>query len=281
MIQHILVALDADSDTPVATRYAVEIAQRHNALLSGMAIVDVASIDSDSRGGSIGSMYYMKKITAALTSEARTIAQELLDDFRSAVSDKGVDSEARVEEGLPIKRIVDDVNYSDLLVIGKEPHFFYSHPEATSVTLQQVVQKVTTPTLIAPTSYREVNRVLVAFDGSAACVRSLRSFLYHRPFGKDLTVGVCNVHARGGRDSSQLMLHKVKQYAASHGFTVDTYSIASEGQPSKEILAGLEKMESDLLVSGAQIMGPLAKLAFGSTTATLLDEVSIPMWVSS
>ena len=41
MIKKILVALDADSDTPVATRYAADIARRYAAEVTGLAVVDM------------------------------------------------------------------------------------------------------------------------------------------------------------------------------------------------------------------------------------------------
>ena len=40
MIKKILVALDLDTDTPVATRYALDIAERYGASLTGLAVVD-------------------------------------------------------------------------------------------------------------------------------------------------------------------------------------------------------------------------------------------------
>ena len=62
MIKRILVALDTDSDTPSATRYATEIASRYDAELTGLAVVDTGSIDAGSRGGGVGSMYYAEKL---------------------------------------------------------------------------------------------------------------------------------------------------------------------------------------------------------------------------
>lgn len=46
MIKRILVALDPDNDTPVATRYAIRLAKRFDASVTGLAIVDKSNIDS-------------------------------------------------------------------------------------------------------------------------------------------------------------------------------------------------------------------------------------------
>ena len=43
MLKRILVALDPDQDTPVATRYARELALRHGAHVSGLAVLVLPS----------------------------------------------------------------------------------------------------------------------------------------------------------------------------------------------------------------------------------------------
>ena len=44
MIKRILVALDPDEDTPLATRYAIELAKRTEASITGLAPVDTTRI---------------------------------------------------------------------------------------------------------------------------------------------------------------------------------------------------------------------------------------------
>ena len=174
MIKKILVALDTDTDTPVATRYALEIAQRHEAEVVGLAVVDMGSIEASSRGGGIGSMYLMEKIQVNLTTEARAVARQLTDDFRQAMEPAGVPFDVQVEEGVPFERIVEDMKYFDLLIVGKEPHFFYSHPEEKTKTLVRVVKNTVGPTLVSPGSTgllaRLSSRTMPATPRPAPCV---------------------------------------------------------------------------------------------------------------
>ena len=280
MIKRIIVALDADTDTPVATRYATEIAREHNAELTGMAVVDMASISASSKGGGIGSMYLMSKVQESLTVEAREVAQTLTRAFRNAVAESGVQSQVVIEEGVALQRIIEDMNCRDLLVIGKEPHFFYSHPDETPTTLEEIVSHVVSPTCVIPSIYRKVERVMVAYDGSAASVRAMRSFFQLKPFGSDVIVEVINVYSKGGRASALLALTQVKAYGEAHGYSVNT--LALEGtDPSEEIVKALERHQADVLVAGAHIVSPLSRIAFGSTSASLLHQVNIPMWLEA
>ena len=83
MIKHILVALDPDSDTPIAIRYASDIAGQYNAEVVALAVVDTGIIESETRGGGIGSMYYAEKLRENLTEDTRARAGEISDAIRS------------------------------------------------------------------------------------------------------------------------------------------------------------------------------------------------------
>ena len=78
MIKRILVALDPDSDSRIATRYAVQIAQQTDARITGLAVVDTKTIEVSARGGGIGSMYYAEKLRENLTQETRDQARRLI-----------------------------------------------------------------------------------------------------------------------------------------------------------------------------------------------------------
>ncbi len=210
MIKKILVALDADSDTPVATRYAADIARRYAAEVTGLAVVDMGSIEASSRGGGIGSMYYAEKIQANLTAEARSVARQLTKAFKEAMEEYGVAFDVQVEEGVPFERIVEDMKYHDLLVVGKVPHFFYSHPEEKTKTLVRIVKNSLGPTLVVPDAYRPVSRVLVAYDASNASARAMRRFVHLQPFGTELTLEILYVYDKGENEASQLALRIAK-----------------------------------------------------------------------
>jgi len=278
MIKKILVALDADTDTPVATHYAADIARRHSAEVTGLAVVDMGSIEASSRGGGIGSMYLMEKIQENLTAEARSVARQLTKAFKEVMEEAGVAFDIQVEEGVPFERIVEDMKYHDLLVVGRVPHFFYSHPEEKTKTLVRVVKKSIGPTLVVPETYRPVRRVLVAYDASGASARAMRRFVHLQPFGTDLTLEILNVHTKGERAGSQLALQMAKSYMDAHGYATHTSSIQGT-DPAKQIAEFAQQFEADVVVAGAHSISKLAKLAFGSTTASLLEKSPVPLFV--
>ncbi len=279
MLKRILVALDPDSDTPIATEYAANIARRYDAEVTGLAVVDLGSIEASSRGGGIGSMYYAEKLREKLTSEARATAQALIRDFEKAVKDKGVAHVEAVEEGVPFRRIIEDMNYYDLLVIGKDPHFFYSHPKHETHTLARVVKNTVGATLVVGTECRPVKRVLISFDGSHASARTIREFVHLQPCGNDLEVQMIHVY-KDGKADSELMLRMMQSYLKAYGFSAQILSMKGD-KPEEQIAAYARQYHADLILAGAHSQSKIKEIAFGSVTNALLEDFPAPLFLDS
>ncbi len=277
MIKRILLALDVDSDTIVATDFAVEIARRYDAEITGLAVVDTGSIEAGTRGAGIGSMYYAEKLRESLTAETRAKARELIDQFESVVTKKNVAYEVAVHEGVPYRRILEDIKYHDLLVVGREPHFFYGRPDHKTDTLSRVVKEATGPGLVVGETRERAERVMVAYDGSPASARTAQYFLHLLPFGRDIEVEIVNVHD-GNEAESELMLDMMATYYSKHGLRARKTSIRGD-DPARIITEHALNMECDVIVAGAHSVSKIKELAFGSTTASLLANCPRPMFL--
>ena len=277
MIRRILVALDVDSDTPTATQFANEIAQRHGAEVTGLAVIDQESISADARGGGIGSMYYAEKLRDQTTQETHDKALEIIGEFEGVMETSEVPHRAGVKEGVPFRRIVEDMKVHDLLVVGREPHFFYGDPEQSTKTLVRVVKETIAPTFVVGEWYREVQRVLVSYDGSDAAARTMQRFAQLQPFGTDVHVELLHVHD-GDRDESELLLGLAQAYLQAHGLDAQPLSV-SGGKPNERIVEHAQKMEADVVVAGTHSVGMIQRLAFGSTTEALLKNCPVPLFL--
>ncbi len=282
MIQRILVALDADLDTPVATRYASEIAVRSDGEVSGLAMVDVKQISSDIGGGAAGTMHYVEKARTRLLKLAHKRALELSDEFHHSLSEADVAHEQLIKEGVPYKQIIQEMKYHDLLVIGRSSHFLYTNPERDTHTLAQVVKKGVTPTLVIPDEYVSVSSVLIAYDDSDSSAKTLQRFAQLKPFGNDLNIHIVNVQptpAEGKKHEAEFYLTKAADLLAAHGFeSVITKSLVGT-DPATKLMEQAELVNAGLLVAGAHSVSALRRIAFGSTTANLLSKTQIPLFL--
>jgi nucleotide-binding universal stress UspA family protein len=263
----------------VAIEFASEIATRFDASVTGLAVVDVGHIESSARGGGIGSMHYAEKLRENLTEETRQKAQDLLHEFERALERSGVTFVDYVKEGVPFQRILDEVKYHDLLVVGKSPHFFYGAPQKETHSLPRVVRSAAAPALVVTEDHRVIQRVLIAYDGSLASARTMQQFAQLQPFGTDLEIELLHVHS-GPNSESELMLRMATTYLGAHGFDKVHFTSMEGSDPAKQTTQFASQISSDLVVAGAHSDSVLKKIAFGSTTRRMLEKCDTPIFLS-
>jgi len=287
MIKRILVALDPDEDTTKATDYAITLARKFDADVTGLALVDTEQIQAGVGGGGIGTIYYADQLTRHMTDTARREGRKLLTEFRKKVQHAGLNHAEHIEEGVPFERIVEDMKIHDLLIIGKDSHFFYNRPEKTTKTLDKVVKEGICPVMVvskeSPEPKADVKKVLLAYDGSGAVARTMQWFVQLQPFGNHITVDV--IHVRDGesekeKEESYLLLKLAGSFLNSHGFNDVNRESLEHGKPAKKILDYAEENGVDIIIAGAHSVSAIKRLTFGSTTDTLVKENTIPLFLS-
>lgn len=282
MIKRILVALDPDDDTPVATQYASALAKKMNASLTGLAVVDTSNIYTDVGGGEIDT-HYARNLWEELSEETRKVATELLETFSQSMKNQGVRYTAVKKEGASSERIIEGMKYHDLLVVGRDSHFFYNEPDRDTKTLAKVVKDGVAPTLVVTDDHHEINRVLVAFDGSAPAARSLKSFVQLMPYGTDLAVELLNIASDDSPEQLQRsndILNLAKNYLNEHQFGNITTKIFENGNPGERILERQQETNADLIVLGAHSVSAIRRLTFGSTTHDLITKTPVPLFLN-
>jgi len=284
MLKRILVVLDFDSDTSTATRYAIEIAHRVDAEVTGLALVDRKGIKAEASGAGLGAMYYAEKLQDKLSDEARAQARHLLREFAAELDRAGVrHTSNHVEDGVPFNRIVEDMKYHDLLIAGHESHFFYPDRDKRTRTMDEVVEKGAAATLVVEDEYRPIRRVIVAYDRSVSAARAMQKFAELAPLDKEnLEIEIVNVRGDGGDDAraeSELMIGLAKSYLDAHGFTsVETTSIPG-GRAKERLLGHATRTRADLIVAGAHSQSGIKEFFFGSTTSGLIEDAEIPLFL--
>ncbi len=271
MVKRILVALDQDADTPVAVDYAFDVAHRSHAAVTGLAVVDVKRIGESSSGGGIGSMHYANKLREKLTVQTRIRAQELVEEFSHASEERKIPYKIEIREGAPSEQIIEELKYHDLLFIGNNPHFFYGHPDETTTTLGHVVKKCVAPVIVVPDKYIEITSAILAYDGSPPSIKALQRFAQISPFGNELDVYVVSVCDSKKDAESERMAFRASEYLKTYGFEAHPITLHG-GKPVEHIVGYAEQKKAQLIIAGAHSVSMMHKLAFGSTTESLVKD---------
>ncbi|MDZ7719595.1 MAG: universal stress protein [Balneolaceae bacterium] len=278
MIKRILIALDPDEDTPIATQYAISLANNSDASVTGLAVVDTSNIYPTGIIGDPDETHHARNLWEELTEESRSVADRLLQKFRNSVEKSGVRHSEIKKEGASYERIIEGMKYHDLLVVGRDSHFFYNEPKQNTKTLAQVVKYGVSPTLIVTHHFEEVKKVLIAFDGSRPAARSLKSFAHLKPFGEKVDIEL--LHVQNEDDSNEEILNYAADYLKEHNFKTITTKVLKKEKISEQILARSREIDADLIVLGAHAVSAIKRLTFGSTTHDLITKTHLPLFMT-
>ena len=282
MTKRILVVLDADRDTAVATRYAIEIAKACDGAVTGLALVDQKRIEAAAKGSGIGGYHFAERLRRDLAEEVRGEAQLLLQGFVEAVEREGArHTEDHVAEDDVVRAIAEDMKTHDLLVAGDKSHFYYADPKQRTHALASLVEKGVAATLIVEPEYRPVRRALVAYDGGVPAARTLQKFAHLSPFGTDLAVEL--LHVRGGghdaRRESEEMLRGARAYVEAYGYREVEATSLEDDAVGERLLRHAGERGADLIVAGAYSASGLKRLFFGTTAKGLIENATVPLFL--
>jgi nucleotide-binding universal stress UspA family protein len=283
MIKRILVALDPDEDTPVATQFAIRLAKRFDASLTGLAVVDISNIHSTIGIGGYGTEIYGRQIWTKMADETRHVAEKLLKSFKHSVEKEGIRHRDVKEQGASYDLIVEEMKYHDLLVVGRDSRFFYNQPDRDTDTLAKVVKKGVSPTLVVTDDYRNVESIVIAFDGSAPAARSLKAFVHLLPYGKDLEIDLVYIadgESSEDMDKAMTILKQAEDYLKEHNFRYITKHVLEKGEPGERLVELQKKKNPDLIILGAHSVSAVRRAAFGSTTHHLITKSEVPLFMS-
>lgn len=285
MTKRILVLLDPDFPSPFVTNYAIEIARRNGATLTGLGLVDTSDIDKEISGGGIGSMYYAEKLRRNLTDEARSEAQKLLSRFVSDVEEAGIQhSDDHIGEGPSVETLANELRVHDLLISGSVTHSGeHVEPKRRAHLFAKVLREGVAAILLVGPDAKSIRKVTIAVGKRETAARTIQRFVHLSPFGTDVEADLVNV--RGTSDSekaeSETLLDGYAEYFRAHGYTdVIKSSIPAGDSVAERILGHVDSTGSDLLVTGAYSRHGIRRLLLGTATTAILEGVKVPLFIA-
>lgn len=266
MLKQILVLMGDTPSSKAARDYACQLGRTTGAGLTGIAGVDLAFIEAPMAGG-IGTMAYKRELEQTLKSQAASLKTQLHDSFETECRDRGVEFSWLAFEGEPVPLLNEAAETRDLLVTGYDTAFRGGIREAHSETLSELCRLMPRPVMIAPEALSpHAADILVAYDGSAASMRTLQMFAL-LGIGRGRRVHVVAIDY----DEPRAVRHAAAAaaYLKAHDFETVAVPVASYGVPAEILRRQVVERNIGLLVMGAYGSRGWAEFLFGSTTREL------------
>jgi len=274
MLKRILVALSGTPFTPIAVRQGVELAQKHGAYLTGVTVVDIERL-KDVGPVPIGGASVAKNLAEHRMAVTQERVEKEIAGFEKACRDASVPYVVDRERGDAFELLLGLWRYHDLTIIGLRGLFEYGVVQNPDDYVIKLIRRGVRPIIAVSSEDREVNRVLVAYDGSPHSAMPMKRFaqLHLWP---DATVRlVCF----GFEDEvATPLLIDATAYLRAHGYEPEAQSMPGGAKPG--LLAHAQEWGADLVVMGSTFRSRIRKIVMGPTTQEALMHAGMPLFLS-
>jgi nucleotide-binding universal stress UspA family protein len=274
MIKRILVGLGGTPFTTVAVKRAVELAQIHQARLTGVTVVE---LDRLKKVGPVppGAGTYAKRLSEKRIAITKERQQEAVAAFEQACLEADVPYHIESEKGNPFDLMISHSRYHDLTIFGLKSLFDYGITSEPKDTLIRLVSQGVRPIMAVSPEFRTIRKALVGYSGSMESAKAMRRFIQMRLWPE---CRIKIVHFSKDVSKGKELIKEAASYCRSHGFETDT--LLAHSHSDKDLLSQAQKSNADIIVMGNSIRHLLLRQILGSMVLTTIQNADRPLFLA-
>lgn len=275
----LLVLIDGSIYAQSVLAHAAWIASRRETKIDVLHVLGRSEISSAPKnlGGSLtpGARTSLLQELSSLDEDRAKLGQKrgrlLLDDAKMQLEALGV-SDANFS--LRLGEIVETVNDTDadMILMGKRGEAADFESLHLGSNLERVVRATTKYVFVASRAFKDIKRVLIAYDGGPSSKKAVEH-ISRSPTFAGLELRLLSVSSDVG--GAQNYLDQAAAVLAKAGLTATTE--IRQGQPEAVIGEIIDQGEADFLVMGAYGHSRIRNLIIGSTTSEMLRSCKVPV----
>jgi nucleotide-binding universal stress UspA family protein len=270
MLKDVLVHIDNTSAGALRLVYALELASRHGALVTGVHVTPPADPPTVFKPSMV------EGVSDELAQRHMTAAIKAMTHFHQVIALRGAKTRWLALEGDMISQLCEAARFTDLVVLGQYEHQGPAERHPLSVA-EGVVLKSGRPVLVVPADVKSAHlrHALIAWDGSREAVRAFHDALPLLQRASTL------VEIVTFGDDPPPNLEPLTEHLAHHNIEVDrSIHARAEGETGAALAKRIRSGHFDLLVMGAYGQPAWLEFLFGGTTASALQQSSAPVLLS-
>lgn len=272
-IKDLLVAYNGDKDSETALDFALQMARKYDARVSGIHVYAHQTYGSQVKHWIPADV--LKRVEEAETDASRSFEKTFRERFSG--KDKARIGDWHAEPGTPHAVIARFARCYDMLIAGE---FSTVRNELRSLAPEELLSRSGKPMIIVPQKtkvrpFRE--EAAVAWDGSRSAARALTDAMQILETKNKLDV----VTVDRGDGTQARRMPDILVHLERHG--IDARAVKLEAGAhgvAQAILKHCAETEPDVLVMGAYGGGPLGSLLFGGVTEYVLENMNAPVLLS-
>ncbi|MEI4262303.1 universal stress protein [Roseovarius sp. D0-M9] len=215
----------------------------------------------------------LSRLDAQRSKLAQTRGHAILEDAQKILEEDGVrEVNLRLRKGDILDAVRDVEDNVRAITIGKRGEGSDYATGHLGSNLERIVRTSKVPVFVASRAFKPIEKVLVAYDGSASAKTAIDQMAISPVFtGLDIRV-LCI-----GNDETRAEATAAEAVSKLHAANLTASPRTASGEP-EEVLGKLVSEEGfDLLVMGAYGHSRIRSLIIGSTTTAMIQTAKIPV----
>lgn len=276
MIKSLMVFTDGSDGDTVACRYALFLAKRLNAKLTGCHILDSRMLEGPLMAdisGWIGAQPFSGQLT-----QFRDLMQQkgeaVLAALASMAEEEGIDMELSLKMGHPPRIILQEELRTEMIILGQRGEHAEMTGDFIGSTVERIARQSRKPCFITPATFTPIDKILCAFDGSAHSGKALREAI-ELALALQAPLIILSVADNHNLREAREMAESGIEIARAHECAAATLVI--EGRTDQVVTMKAEELGCDLIVVGAYGHSRIREAMLGSTTTSLITRAKKPI----
>ncbi len=277
MYHSALVALQAEARNEAVSEMAIDLAARQHLQLSAIVVIDPAEI-ATAEPVPLGAGAAKARRDEAMKRRAHEGAKKELDAFARRCDEHSVSCTTTLREGPLESELPLALESADMLVVGHgDDTEACSEVRGNVSRLDKMLRSSARACLVVPCLQGEVQRVVVAYDGSLQAAAALHDFAASGLW-QECPVDVVSL-AADGQEAAETA-ERAAGYLRMHDYAVEAHPLVAKSGVADHVLGFVSQSGAGALVMGAYGKPRWHEFVFGTVTRSVLRATMVPVFVS-
>jgi len=199
-------------------------------------------------------------------------------DFYKICTENKLSFNIHHDENVALKELLHESIFADLLILDKDTSFNHHEEKYPSRFLQDVLSNSQCPVFLAPTKFKEFQKVIFLFDGKPNSVYALKMFAYLMAPHINMPVEVISVKPMD--ENTHLPEYKLLKELMKRHFSNISFTVV-KGIPEIEIIKHLQNESLNFVtVIGAYRKSTISRWFKSSMADALANAFEMPLFIA-
>lgn len=276
MIKNILFGSDGSPFGTVAGMYAFDLADRLDARLEAVHVLDSRRLELASVTPPGGCLAWLPPgVTDRLHQVLHENGETILKAIAEEGAKRGIPIRVSLEFGVP-PQVFDAIqSRTELVVLGRQGEHARSGGDFTGSTMERYIRRASRCCMVTPGTFTPIQKILVAVDGSVFAARALHEAA-ELANALSAPLVILSVAEREATLSQvKTTAEEAHSFVRAHNCAAGT--LTAIGAPALRILETADATHCDLIVLGAHGHGWIYDRLIGSVAAHVVSHGPAPV----